>query len=765
MKIKKGNVNRIGIFFFYDQQGVVDQYVLYLLKNMLYYCTKIIVVVNGKLTIDSRKNLEQLGCIEVLVRENEGFDVWAYKTALEYYGYDNLKQVDELIMFNYTIAGPIEAEYLEEMFSNQEKKDVDFWGLSLHHAAPFNPWEGINLDVVPIHLQSHFIVVRNKMLTSFEFKKYWDERPPILCYEEAVACHEAIFTKYFEEKGFCWNVYCDSLEDINKTIYPMFSIPQKMIEKYHSPFFKRKLFYYNLDEKMRENINQVAPSLYHYLKNKTSYDMDMFLNNIVRCNPLDQVVNGINLNTIFDETRNVSATKSYAVLIDSEYKGLDSNLVEECAKNATVYLFESDKKYKKADSSKVVLLKHKKQNWTSIYYSLNEIKEEYCLILANNEQKYIETRNDNGAFQYIIDNSIVSTPEYRNQIVNQFEAEPVLALTYMPNPMHSMFYNYETTIKNSCIKTINELNYQYGLDLNYNLYQGAIGQLSGCMWVRKNVMISLLEHIPETAWNNGVEHEIYVFTTLLSLLAQAEERYVNRSYNQTLAKTYIENYSEISAAVKRSGKCEKETLVDFCMDLDYKTDERKSYAYFDYGTGYKAIYKQKLTLKKEAQNDTIRVSIFVPKGVKEIRIQLAEGLYSIVTNARCLDASLQLHPIAGFLNDQQIIFNNHYPQFVLQGNFEDKREIVVEFDNVEFYYTRSDLSQFISTIKEAKSKVYESTVELRNYKNELENKNNMIKRQQEQIQNLQHENSLLEAFHQEVIHAKFFRLLHMFDKK
>ena len=63
---------------------------------------------------------------------------------------------------------------------------------------------------------------------------------------------------------------------------------------------------------------------------------------------------------------------------------------------------------KKADSSKVVLLKHKKQNWASIYYSLNEIKEEYCLILANNEQKYIEIRNDNGAFQYIIDNSIVS---------------------------------------------------------------------------------------------------------------------------------------------------------------------------------------------------------------------------------------------------------------------------------------------------------------------------------------------------------------------
>lgn len=764
MKIKKGNVNRIGIFFFFDQQGVVDQYVLYLLKNMLYYCTKIIVVVNGKLMIDSRKNLEQLGCIEVLVRENEGFDVWAYKTALEYYGYDNLKQVDELIMFNYTIAGPIETEYLEEMFSKQEKKDVDFWGLSLHHGAPFNPWEGINLDVVPIHLQSHFIVVRNKMLTSFEFKKYWEERPPILCYEEAVACHEAIFTKYFEEKGFAWNVYCDSLEDINKTIYPMFSIPQKMIEKYHSPFFKRKLFYYNLDEKMRENINQVAPSLYHYLKNKTSYDMDMFLNNIVRCNPLDQVVNGINLNTIFDENKNVSGTKTYAVLIDCEYKGLDLNLVEEYAQYATVYLLGTDEKYKKLDGRNVVILNHSKQNWASIYYCLDEIKEDYCFILANNEQKYIDCRNDNGAFQYVIDNSIISTPGYRNQIVNHFGDEPLLALTYMPNPMHSLFYNYESMIKDSCTKTINDLNYCYGLNLNYKLYQGAMGQFSGCMWVRKNIMISLMDRIPETVWNNKIEHEVYVFTSLLSLLAQSEECYVNRSYNQTLAKTYIENYNEISLAVKKSGKCENETLVDFCMDLDCKTDERKSYAYFDYGTGYKAIYKQKLVLKK-SQNATTQISIFVPKGVKEIRIQLAEGLYSIVTNAKCLDTSLQLHPIAGFLNGQQIIFNNHYPQFVLQGNFEDKHEIVIEFDNVEFYYTRSDLSQFISIIKESKTKVYESMLDLRNYKNELENKNNMIKRQQEQIQHLQHENSLLEAFRQEVIHAKFFRLLHIFDKK
>ncbi len=764
MKLKKDNVNRIGIFFFYDGQGVVDQYVLYLLKNMLCYCSKIIVVVNGKLTIDSRRNLEQLGCIEVLVRENEGFDVWAYKTALEYYGYDNLKQVDELVMFNYTIAGPIETEYLEEMFSKQEKKDIDFWGLSLHHGAPFNPWEGIDLDVVPMHLQSHFIAVRNKMLTSFEFKKYWDERPDILCYEEAVACHEAIFTKHFEEKGFSWNVYCESYEDIDTTIYPMFSIPQKLIEKYHSPFFKRKLFYYNLDEKMRENINQVAPSLYHYLKENTSYDMDMFLNNIIRCNPLNQVVNGINLNTIFDEDKNVSGTKTYAVLIDCEYKGLDLNLVEEYAQYATVYLLGADEKYKKLDGRNVVILNHNKQNWASIYYCLDEIKEDYCFILANNEQKYIDCRNDNGAFQYVIDNSIISTPGYRNQIVNHFGDEPLLALTYMPNPMHSLFYNYESMIKDSCTKTINDLNYCYGLNLNYKLYQGAMGQFSGCMWVRKNIMISLMDRIPETVWNNKIDHEVYVFTSLLSLLAQSEECYVNRSYNQILAKTYIENYNEISLAVKKSGKCENETLVDFCMDLDCKTDERKSYAYFDYGTGYKAIYKQKLVLK-ESQNATTQISIFVPKGVKEIRIQLAEGLYSIVTNAKCLDTSLQLHPIAGFLNGQQIIFNNHYPQFVLQGNFEDKHEIVIEFDNVEFYYTRSDLSQFISIIKESKAKVYESMLDLRNYKNELENKNNMIKRQQEQIQHLQHENSLLEAFRQEVIHAKFFRLLHIFDKK
>src|ERR1700761_1830929 len=69
-------MRRICIFSFYDEHGIVDDYVIYFLAELNKFVGKTIFYSNGPLTRDSEIALR--GVVdEVLVRPNEGFDVLA----------------------------------------------------------------------------------------------------------------------------------------------------------------------------------------------------------------------------------------------------------------------------------------------------------------------------------------------------------------------------------------------------------------------------------------------------------------------------------------------------------------------------------------------------------------------------------------------------------------------------------------------------------------------------------------------------------------
>ena len=133
--VDKKNIKRLGIFFFYDKDGVVDDYVMYMLHDMVQNTSQNIVVCNGKLNEDGRNKFQSLPNTDLLVRENKGFDVWAYKSALEYYGWDIIDTYDEVFMYNFTIMGPI--GHFSTMFEEMNQRDLDFWGITIHNGAPF----------------------------------------------------------------------------------------------------------------------------------------------------------------------------------------------------------------------------------------------------------------------------------------------------------------------------------------------------------------------------------------------------------------------------------------------------------------------------------------------------------------------------------------------------------------------------------------------------------------------------------------------------
>ena len=150
-------INRLGIFFFYDAQGVVDDYVLKLLDGFMPHFSDLTIVCNGKLNDAGREKLLRYTS-KLIVRENRGFDVWAYKTALDSYGWHKLEQFDEIVLFNATIMGPVYP--FSEMFDAMNKRDLDFWGITKFHRVEHDPFGRSPYPYLPEHIQSHFHAYR-----------------------------------------------------------------------------------------------------------------------------------------------------------------------------------------------------------------------------------------------------------------------------------------------------------------------------------------------------------------------------------------------------------------------------------------------------------------------------------------------------------------------------------------------------------------------------------------------------------------------------
>ncbi|GAA2175163.1 hypothetical protein GCM10009846_23980 [Agrococcus versicolor] len=275
------DARRLGIYFFYDADGIVDDATWHMLAAMHAHCDELIAVVNGELADESRARLGSLARTTVIQRANEGFDVWAYRTALRAKGWDELARFDEVVLFNFTILGPVHP--LEEMFARMDATDVDFWGLTTHNGAAFDPFSAQSeLGYLPVHLQSHFIAVRRPMATSSEFRDYWELMGPIRSYGDAVSKHEVVFTKRFSELGFRWAPYVETAATIGRQYYPLFNDPVRLVTELGCPAFKRKSFFAGPAAYLDETSNGVARGLYDHLRAHPDYDERMLLRHLLR---------------------------------------------------------------------------------------------------------------------------------------------------------------------------------------------------------------------------------------------------------------------------------------------------------------------------------------------------------------------------------------------------------------------------------------------------------------------------------------------------
>lgn len=272
-------MKRLVIYFHYDPAGCIDTACRIAVQAMQKY-GKVIFVTNGALAPADRVWVRQsgAGCIE---RDNTGFDVGAYREALLTIGREALAEYEELVLMNYTLAGPV-CE-LQAMFeAMQARPALDFWGLTRHYAMK-SPRFGGN---VPEHIQSHFLALRPRLFTSDDFWRYWQEMPLPKSYEESVIRHETRFTPYFAAKGYTWDTYVQTEDMRGVFINPIMACPRELLEKRGCPFFKRRSLFTPYGDELRRTDGMAARELCGYLHEKTSFPLDLLLVSLLKTQPL-----------------------------------------------------------------------------------------------------------------------------------------------------------------------------------------------------------------------------------------------------------------------------------------------------------------------------------------------------------------------------------------------------------------------------------------------------------------------------------------------
>ncbi len=160
-------MRRICLFSFYDARGIVDEYVIFFLRELGEFVERTIFFSNGPLSKQSEIALSGL-VQEIVIRPNEGFDVQAYKEGLQRIDFGESGAWDEVLMVNHTCYGPMFP--FSELFTEMQGRTCDFWGVTAHMALTPNPFTGEG--TLPYHLNSNFIAVRQPMLQSKSFRQY-----------------------------------------------------------------------------------------------------------------------------------------------------------------------------------------------------------------------------------------------------------------------------------------------------------------------------------------------------------------------------------------------------------------------------------------------------------------------------------------------------------------------------------------------------------------------------------------------------------------
>lgn len=287
-------IKRLGIFVFYDAFGIMDSYVEVLLESVLLEVQKLVIIVNGNITDESKCKMEKYSS-NIFIRDNIGFDAGAYKDAfLVFLAEEHWNEWDEVLLLNDTFYGPVFPwDFIfQEM---QREANLDFWGLTRSSVSvgTERKYSG--------HIQSFFLVCRKRLISHPVFWKFWETLEYPENHQMDVENFEVRFTICFMEHGFKCKTYMEMCGEIPVeyagSIY--YTKPYELLKELHIPIIKRRALGINNFERARKALA--------FVKQTTNYDVSRIYKHMERLAEEDRIIpfNPLKLENFYNTHRRI----------------------------------------------------------------------------------------------------------------------------------------------------------------------------------------------------------------------------------------------------------------------------------------------------------------------------------------------------------------------------------------------------------------------------------------------------------------------------
>lgn len=446
------SANRLGIFSVYDAEGIIDDYIIVLLKAVKKHLDKLLVVCNGILSPTGRNKLNEVAD-EILVRENSGYDSWAYKEGIEHIGQYYLSKYDELVLFNYEIMGPVNS--FDDMFAYMNAQDVDFWGITKNYS--------IECSHISKYIRSHFLCVRKSMFLDHAFKKYWKDFPKVNSPLDSFMNYESAFTKKFADMGFKWKTYVETDDIEYMSPCPLTYMTKELVKEKKCPVFERKIFFQEYADVLANTMGNTAREFFDYLVESKRYDVNLIWDNILRtCNQEDFVRN-LDLRYILSSVQ--SDVKKVETILQKRKVALVMHLYFEdlipdmCCyasympKEVDIYIttnsVEKQKKIEKEFLNKLAnkkidvrLIENRGRDVSSILVGVKDVIFDYDYVCFVHDKKTAQLKPGTvgSGFASKCFENVIYNKNFVNNVLCLLENNPRLGLLSPPSPNHADYF-------------------------------------------------------------------------------------------------------------------------------------------------------------------------------------------------------------------------------------------------------------------------------------------------------------------------------------
>lgn len=504
------NCKRLGIFLCFDQDGIIDDYIVFMLKSMETELEDLVIVSNGALSQDGRKKLSQFSD-KIIERGNTGFDVGGWQDAIvNHCGFEMLRKYTELVLFNDSFFGPFYP--FREVFSNIND-DTDFWGLSVHGETG-NIFGMCPYGYRPRYLQTYFLVIREKMLHSAEFESYWKNLPEFHEFNEVGERFSCVFTKYFSDLGYKWQAYSDT-SDLESTREKAMSFhtfnTYDMLVNRKFPIIKRKTFITSKDRSLRYNYGGELSRAMRYIKENTDYDTNLIYKYLLRKYNLEDLKNSLNWNLILPEEERIGTKlyqdKTVAVIAHLFYPDLFSYCLKyllNVKDMADIYI-TTDTEEKKATIEKmivpalgervhVILVNARGRDLSALLVGCKKylMEYDYLCFIHDKKSSQKEFPTVGTSFCDLLWENTLKSRGFVHNILNEFEKEECLGLLVPPSVYHGTYYHSSLNYWTICYDKTIEIANMLGIKANIAKEKSPIA-VGTVFWCKTKALKDLFE--------------------------------------------------------------------------------------------------------------------------------------------------------------------------------------------------------------------------------------------------------------------------------